>query len=401
MTEQYNFRSDILDYFFKSSIIKPIFKVELLDWYENTIGEITENITTNNGGNVSINYQQGVRRSCTFTLVDTFGDFVPTANPTIFGFNSKFKLYTGLEVEGSKFWYSQGVFFTTNPVAAHANSDKTITVTGVDKFGLFTSDTGYNQLEGTYVIPAQSDINKVIKDILALPLGNGYMVDPITPFIDPIFKDYKTPYEIKKAPGSYMGDILIELANVLGADIYYDIEGVLTIMSGTTDISYSQQSSIWDFSDKELEYSNSSISFNTVDLINSVRVVGNEVDEGTVYIGTAENHNFLSPTAIEKIGVKMYYEDNANLPNQERADEYARYILKIKSIIQSSVTFNSTFLPFLDVNRVITITDNFFNYVQERFIIQSLTIPFDARTLMSITCSNIASLPYYELRTGG
>lgn len=387
----------------KAPVIKPKFKIELLDLYENTIGEITKDISASNSGSISINYQQGVRRSCSFTLSDTFGKYRPMSNDNIFGFNTKFKIYVGLEniQTGETYWFSQGIFYTTNPTSSHANSNKTVTVNGVDKFGIFTSDTGYNQLEGTYIVPAKSKLYAVVKDILSLELGNGYIIDPKEPHIDSQFIDYELPYDIKKSPGSYMGDILIELGNVLGADIYYDTNGVLTITSGTTDITYSKQSSIWDFSDVLPEYSNGSVSLNTIDAINIVKVVGNQVNDSEIYIGNAENHNPLSPTAIEKIGRKIYYEESANLPNQARADEYAKYVLNSKSIIQTAIAFSSTLIPHLDVNRVITITDDYYKYNQERFIIQSITLPLDARTLMSISCNNIASLPYYDLRNGG
>lgn len=387
----------------KAPVIKPKFKIELLDLYENTIGEITKDISADNSGSISINYQQGVRRSCSFTLSDTFGKYRPMSNDNIFGFNTKFKIYVGLEniQTGETYWFSQGIFYTTNPTSSHANSNKTVTVNGVDKFGIFTSDTGYNQLEGTYIVPAKSKLYAVVKDILSLELGNGYMIDPKEPHIDAEFIDYELPYDIKKSPGSYMGDILIELGNVLGADIFYDTNGILNITSGTTDITYSKQSSIWDFSDVLPEYSNGSVSLNTIDAINIVKVVGNQVNDSEIYIGNAENHNPLSPTAIEKIGRKIYYEESANLPNQVRADEYAKYVLNSKSIIQTAIGFSSTLIPHLDVNRVITITDDYYKYEQERFIIQSITMPLDSKTLMSISCNNIASLPYYDLRNGG
>lgn len=387
----------------KASVIKPKFKIELLDLYENTIGEITKDISADNSGSISINYQQGVRRSCSFTLSDTFGKYRPMSNDNIFGFNTKFKIYVGLENIQTEetYWFSQGIFYTTNPTSSHANSNKTVTVNGVDKFGIFTSDTGYNQLEGTYIVPAKSKLYAVVKDILSLELGNGYMIDPKEPHIDAEFIDYELPYDIKKSPGSYMGDILIELGNVLGADIFYDTNGILNITSGTTDITYSKQSSIWDFSDVLPEYSNGSVSLNTIDAINIVKVVGNQVNDSEIYIGNAENHNPLSPTAIEKIGRKIYYEESANLPNQARADEYAKYVLNSKSIIQTAIGFSSTLIPHLDVNRVITITDDYYKYEQERFIIQSITLPLDSKTLMSISCNNIASLPYYDLRNGG
>lgn len=385
------------------STIFPKIKIELLDAYENVIGEITKDISADNAGTLSINYQQGVRRSCTVTLNDTFGTYVPTLNDQIFGFDTKFKLYIGLYdlVNDDIYWFSQGVFYTINPTAAHANSNKTVTVNGVDKFGFLGSETGYNQLEGTYIIQAGSNLYKAIRDILMLELGNGRVIDPVPPVFDTTFLNYTVPYDIKKSPGSYLSEILIDLANTLGANIYYDSEGRLTITSGTTDIYYSQESSIWDFSDILPEYMDASISLNTIDAINVVTVVGNQISSGSVFIGVAENHNPSSPTAIEKIGKKHYYEDSANLPNQIRADEYAKYILNIKSIIQTAINFNSTLIPHLDVNKVITISDNYYKYNQERFIIQSLSIPLDTKNSIQISCNNISSLPYYDLRNGG
>ncbi len=57
--------------------IYPMYRIELLDHYENVLLDITDYITADNAGSISINYQQGVRRTCTFSLVDNDGLFIP------------------------------------------------------------------------------------------------------------------------------------------------------------------------------------------------------------------------------------------------------------------------------------------------------------------------------------
>ena len=82
--------------------------------------------------------------------------------------------------------------------------------------------------------------------------------------------------------------------------------------------------------------------------------------------------------------------------NLETAQNYADYLLKIKSIVQVTIDFNSSLIPHIDVNNIVGISDTYFDYVQQRFIIQSLNIPLSTSGLMDISASNIADLPYYE-----
>ena len=49
----------------------------------------------------------------------------------------------------------------------------------------------------------------------------------------------------------------------------------------------------------------------------------------------------------------------------------------------------------LDVNSCIALNDEFFDYYDNRFIIQSIGIPLNPNSTISIECTNIASLPYY------
>ena len=104
--------------------------------------------------------------------------------------------------------------------------------------------------------------------------------------------------------------------------------------------------------------------------------------------------------SIENIGRKAYYEESTSVYNNDRAKDYAEYTLNQKSIMQETMDFSCPLLPHLDVNRVITVTDDYYKFNKQRFIIQSLTIPLDTSSKMSITASNISSLPYYEFKEG-
>ena len=80
---------------------------------------------------------------------------------------------------------------------------------------------------------------------------------------------------------------------------------------------------------------------------------------------------------------------------QERAD----YELRKKLIIGSSVSISTFFNPILDVNSVVGVTDKFFGFEQERFLIQSISYSLDYSPSMNITVSNLNNFAF--LTKGG
>jgi len=416
-----------------SSVIRPKFKIEILGQNENAIMEITQNISKDSSGSISINYQQGVRRSCSLTLIDNDGILIPKSENGLFWIGRKFKLYIGLEgrinkgtgtpflwgekqedtilvsstddvklmvnqdtiFETDTYWFSQGVFYLTNPSAMRDLSKHTITINGVDKFGFLGAELGYNQITTSYSILAGATIYNVIREILSLDIGNGYVIDPIPPVLDPLYMDVILPYDINKASGSYFGEIIIELAKILGSDVFYDTDGRLNLVSAVSDISYSQKASVWEYTDVLPEYSGAGLDFDFVNAINVVRVISDNVN-GAILEYTAENNNPLSSTRIELIGRKSYPVQNSSYVfDQSGAKDYAEYLLNIKSIIQTKLDFKSSLLPHIDVANVVGITDSYFDYVQQRFIIQSITMPLSTNSLVSISASNVSDLPFF------
>lgn len=383
----------------KCESIHPKIKIEMIDNSEkNMIRDITKEVQKDSVS-ITENCQQGVRLTCSFTLINTDGSLTPSHDTGVLWIGSKFRIYIGLTDpdSGDTYWFPKGIYYVSN--VNSSRREKTVSVEGIDKFGMLSGDLGYSQLTGTYQFKAGQKVYSVIRDILMLDMGNGTVIDPISPIFDANYKNELLPYDINKSSGGVLGDILIELANVLGCNIFYDYNGHLNIESGTLDISYSQDASIWDFEEILPEYVDSSLNYDYTNVINCVTVVGNNVND-KIYSYTAENNNVLSPTRIEYIGRKEGEPTETSMAYSDaRAKEYAQFLLKRKSIMQSTVDFTCTLLPHLAVDKVIAITDKYYGFIQERFIIQSIDVGSDG--LMQISASNIAQLPYYELLVGG
>ena len=422
----------------KQEIIYPVFKVELMDFAENVIGELTQDISKEDSGSISINYQQGVRRSCSLTLINAADNLHITQgkyalNENGLWINTKFKLYTGIRVpyqtkldinlnydfEGNTVLYedvatstliyknkdsqmqediylfSQGVYLLTDPNVLRDMSKKTITINGIDKFGVFGSETNFNQTEATYLIPADSTVADVVTSILNFDKGNGLPLDIKKPYIDASIAAEKIPYDINKSPETYFADILIEMANMFACDIYYDTEGTFHFEKGNEQRQMDEMASLWDYSDKNTEYFAPQLTYDFKNVYNSIVVIGNN-PATDLFQYKARNDNPASPTRISLIGEKILYIESSFCYNQDRTIDFANYMLKKKSMVSLTLSFQSSFIPHLEVNNVITITDEYLNYVQQRFVIQSLNIPLTTKSLIDIECTDTAMIPYFE-----
>ena len=438
----------------KQPKIYPVFKVELMDFAENVIGEITQDISKEDSGSISVNFQQGVRRSCSLTLINVNenlhlreGKYLLNENGL--WVNTKFKLYTGIKIKsfenlppeeldytGSEdllykdkdseqenlwirnrgqeiqediYWFSQGVFLLTDPSVLRDMSKRTITLNGIDKFGVFGSETNFSSTEATYKIEADSNVREVISSILDFDKGNGLRLDVKEPYLDPNTKvlvsnelgekpvaQATLPFDINKSPETYFSDILIELANVFACDIYYDTEGRLHLEKGNEKMDMEDFNSLWDYSDKEPEYFSPQLNYDFKSVFNVVKVVGDNPSSDSIFEVTLKNEDPSSPTRIALLGEKILYIESSFCYNLQRTTDFANYMLKKKTMVPLTLSLQSSFIPHLDVNKIITITDDYYNFSQQRFVIQSLTIPLTTKSLMDIECTNTALIPYFE-----
>lgn len=361
-----------------------------MDWYECVIEEFTDKLVES--GSITVAYNQGVRRSCSLTIYNEYGETAPSPNSR-FWYTKKFKLWSGIEDPwtGDIFWFPCGVYLTTS-VSINGNH---ISISGVDKFGLFTSEFGASVLEAEHRIDNGKSIATAIRDILQMGLGNNRVCDPVEPLIDVSLYSETVPYDISVSGGQYMGDILIELALCMGADIYYDGDGVLNVHRGTTDTSYSTKGAQWVFEKNDANTASLGTDSDLSTAINIVTVTGTDKDD-LVYYYTAANTNPSSPLSIEAVGKRAAdtIETDAGYSTQ-RCKEYAEYWVHEKSIIALSVSIECIFLPHLDVNKIIMLinpqTDSY-----ERYIVTEITMPFGGTSNMTLGVTNTVDLPYYN-----
>lgn len=368
-------------------------KIELLDWSEQAVGEITTNIV-NASGSININYQQGTRRTCSISIVDKQILYLPSENSP-FWYNKKFKIYLGIASGNDIYYWSQGVFLIQT---LSFDNNYTLNIEGIDKFGLFDGSLNLLKADTNYNFLAKDDINiySFIEKILLADIGNGYATDCIQPIIDFNFFNKKLQADISLDNGNFVGNLLIELANTYGADIYYDADGHLIfhrIFGDVSPASYQYIAPQWYFNDTNCDFLTQNNSYQ-LDGHNRVFVYTNS--SGSVnYSYTALNTNPSSPLDINAVGTRSLDDVEIALTQDLTDDDcrqYGEYLLakECRNTVNSELACN--IIPHLDVNKIISITNKQVNYNDEKFIINSINLPIGTSE-MSISAANIQFLP--------
>lgn len=393
----YNFNqipSDTYVSLVKAQHIRPRFRLSML-YQDESFREDISDYLIEGSGTLNINYQQGQRRSLSFTLDNTTGKFTPNGLQGTLWLDSKFKLELGMEFDnGDIVWKSAGIFVVGQPNAIRQQATKTVDIQCYDKFALLDGTLG-GVLDSTYQVDEGKFVYQVMQETLLQDNGNGYPIDGKEIVFDSSLRDSKTQYTLSKSPNDSLGSILTDLADMISCDIYYGVEGNLVVRSGIKDISQVNKPTLWTYSDKELEYISNTTTYDFAKVKNKVTVIGSNVNGEQVFSQTATNTNPQSPTRVSVIGVKQFYLEDSNISSDPLALQRAEWELNRLSILQQTIQVASSFMIHLDVNNCIAINDDFFDYSDNRFIIQSLGVPLSANSMISIECTNIASLPYY------
>jgi hypothetical protein len=384
----------------KDTAIQTRIKIEWLFPDETVNKEITSDLSQTNG-NLTIDFKNGARRSIDLTLYNVDKTYLPSINTLWIG--QKIKLWLGFQIGEETYYLPQGVFYITNPRAVSNFSEKTLQIQGIDKFGALDGTVG-GEVDGVYQIPVGNNIYDAIKAILNLSRGNGYKID----VLDPILSSYyvgktttlpdgsthqrlTTPYTLRAEKGKTYGDIILELADMLGAIVYYNEEGRLVIEPSQLDVDDNTKPSVWDFTTEEFEYLGSDCEFKFSDIYNRITVVGDQIN-GKTATYTLENNNLNSETCILRIGSRTKIIEDTAIYSDELAQERAKYEMKLTTIVQKAVGISVAPMYHLDVNKVITLTDDAYNFYKERFLINNINIPFSMGESLKVTATSVNSL---------
>ena len=140
-------------------------KVEWLNPDESVAFEFTNALYDINV-DLSVNYQNGSRRTCTITLNNDRNQFPINFNNIWLG--QKFKLWEGVYIdEKTPYYLPQGVFYISNPDEVYQPSTRTIKINGVDKWA-FLDGTLHGRLSSTYQTNIGTDLYEATKSLLSL-----------------------------------------------------------------------------------------------------------------------------------------------------------------------------------------------------------------------------------------
>lgn len=372
-----------------NNYVAPRWRIYVLS-HDETINFEIPNEDIKIGGSFSENYQDGQRRSLSFTLYNEDGKYSPNIN--MFWGDVRLRLDMGVELStGITLWFQAGVFVVSNAQNSLAPSEKAVQITAKDKFSLFEEKTG--TLETTVEIPEGTEIEEVFKSILLTDMGNGKPLDSKPIVYHSSFKGKKTQATISKSAGESYGSILLELATQLSAEIFYNSAGNLTLIP-TNDTSLDvDKALLYDFNDEQGQIGSLDFTFDITSVVNRIVVIGSSI-KGQVVSAIAVNDNPASPLCYQRIGYRTGSVINdSNITTEYLAQERAQYELRKQLILKSSTSVSILYNPLLSVNNLISITSKYFGLSHEKFLIQSISCGLDYSGSMSITITNIRNLP--------
>ena len=388
MTYSYNIME--MEQLFRRPIIKPRFRFFLLNPDETISSPIPDEDINIAGTSYNEQYQTGIRRTMTVELINIEKKYTPNINGI--WVNTKIKFEAGIEKpDGTVLWFPCGVYLINSIDTSHNQAENIVSLNLSDKFSRFEGKMGI--LEGTYEIPKGTNIKKCIGDILWISAGEGYPLDSKPFLYDQQFETVSTPNTITKEAGSTFGEILQDLAMVLDAEMYYNEEGLLTFVPINRITDDLQKPTLWVYKDIELEYGEQNINYNFDEVVNEVHVIGNNIDN-EIFAASAQNTNAASPICIQRIGRRISVIEDSNISADYKAQERANYELRLASIVNTTVNFQSSFLPFLTVNNLVEIHDDYYGWLGEKFIIQSISYSLENGN-MTVGVSNMSNLPTF------
>lgn len=342
-------------------------KVELLDYQENVLEEITSDVL---GGSISINLQNGSRRSASIQLNNKSRLYNLNPNGKIW-LDTKFRLSTGIMISGVPQFYSQGIFVLGEPNEGSTNSSGTTDLQLYDKFSLLDG-TLSGTLLNSMIVPVNSNIVDVVKSIFVNANTNQKLLNYT---LKPLIAESSTvvmPYTLRIDEGSSAYDMLIKLAEAISRDIYFDADGYPRFESPTD---YMNEPAIVSLSETDKLKLGATKQYEIGNLKNSVRVVGGDFGTGEIFDATSEDTNALSPTRISRIGRRELYISDDIIYTTPLAQLRAYYELGKAIQATESIQLNCIPLDFMDVGQIISVTDERLQITNERYLVRQVSMP--------------------------
>lgn len=371
---------------------KPIFKIEWMDKNENVINEVTEDIID---GKLSIEVKNGIRRTCNLTLRNNHKKYIPGEDGLVW-ISNRFKLYTGLIVDGVPKYNPQGIFVLGNPSVNSNFSEKTITIQAMDKFALLNGDLA-GTLEAPYITNVGTRISSAVKSVIT---DAGMPETKVLCY--PTMQ--LSPYTLTVDAGKSYADMLSTLADMINYQIYFDVNGNLVFEPQTDE---NTKGEIWTFDSKDITYLGSTHNYDFQKMKNYCVVYGDNLNSEQVK-GVAEDTNIFSPTNTSKIGKKTMVINDDVIYTVSLAMQRAEYELKNAIQVYESVDIKCIPIDIIKDGDIIIIEDDSNGLNRDRYLVKNIDLPLNNngeetmtvwKTRDIVTVANY-SVDYYISTTG-
>ena len=324
-------------------------------------------------GNVTINVNSTIRRTCSVRLITnrTENNLVPnTGFDAITPFGNELRVYRGVRFDdGTEEYVPQGVFVMTDVKITDSNNGVLIEITGEDK-SLLVSRVKYTQVYTMVPGTLESSLTALLQDRYS---------DIETNFPTTNVSVQQIILGVNKDNNPWRD--AVDIASLVGYDLFFDVNGVATMkqfpsLDGAAVVAAYQ------------EGENTLIT--AIDRTMSTK----ETYNGIIY--TVQGSKILTPIRVEvwdedstsptyRYGVfgeaPIFIESNVIATSTE-AIKAATLLLNAYIGAQEQITWNSIVDPSLDVNDVVYI-HAIGSKVDRLVIIDSLNMPLNSKDALS------------------
>jgi len=316
-------------------------------------------------GSISIQYKNGIRRTCNLILDNSTGIFTPSYDGLV-SITNTLKLYTGLIVDGVEMYNQRGFFHFGNPrMTKNKSGQKTIELEMYDSFALL-DNTISGILDYQYIMPAASSIYAAV---VAAFVDSGLETPIIIESTAAV-----TTIPVSIAQGGTYADIFLTYANMLGWECFFDQYNTFRFQSP---INQSVQGEIWEFSaidSWETTYMSGIHNYEWNKVKNYILFVGDNINDVTL-IASAQNNNIFSDTYIGKIGKRVSVVEDQATNTQQVAQNRVDYELQIQSNIQETADIECVPIDIINENDIVLLNDPENGFNRDRYIINTINYP--------------------------
>ena len=394
-------------------------KIDLIN-ENDIIVDSFEGIATD--GSISMDGNSTYRRSGNMTMVfDKKYNILPSPKSKVW-FNKRIGIYVGLKNYFDEIiWFNMGRFAITDVDLNFNTAEKTMSCTLSDYMAFLDGNLG-GTLSHQTVIPVDTPISEAIKSTLT---GLGKVsVEDIK--IDGV--DLMLPYTIEKPSGSTVYELIKEMLDLyMGWDFYCNENGVY-VVEKIRDKANDPVVEVFDGTNKDLTL-NSQPKVDFKHTRNSVYIWGRQLDDGKqikwvyknkwarnnysdlngltdkekgdichiasednsyVYDGSSWNlldFKVVSQFNIEQIGEKVWTESIDTVFTDEQAMLKSEYELQQRSNMAETINFSVVPLYYLKPLNKINIDID--DLIEGDYLIDSLSIPLDLSSSMSVTAKRL------------